>query len=239
MYAFYSNLRRAQVCTVSRTSDYGVDIDAVLEMVKSERADLLIFSNPNNPTSQVLSKAEVLRLVENAPCLVVVDEAYMDFCDQSVVGEVENYQNLIVLRTMSKAFACAALRLGFAVTNATLSNILKAVKSPYNVNAASQAFGEVLLKYKKEADSAIAQIKNSRDELFGELSKITQVLGAPFKAVKPFANFVYIETPKADGIHANLMQEGVAVRRFENRLRITASSPADNSEIIKVLKSYK
>ncbi|NCA67224.1 MAG: aminotransferase class I/II-fold pyridoxal phosphate-dependent enzyme, partial [Clostridia bacterium] len=181
----------------------------------------------------------VLYLVKNSPCLVVVDEAYMDFGDQSVLQYVEEYNNLIVLRTMSKAFACAALRVGFAVANCGLIQILKAVKSPYNVNNVSQTFAKILLGYKSEAKAAIRCIIDSRDELYAELAKLVTVMGSPFAPLAPNANFVYIKTDKAEEIYKKLLSDGIAIRCFKNRIRISAGSKSENAEIIKKLRSYQ
>ena len=95
---------------------------------------MVIFSNPCNPTSLGLNREQVRRLITSVDALVVVDEAYMDFWDQSILQEVHQYDNVIVLRTCSKAVGMAALRLGFAVANPTITRALRAVKSPYTVN---------------------------------------------------------------------------------------------------------
>ena len=95
-----------------------------------------------------LCKDEVRRLIRSVNALVILDEAYMDFWDQSLLQEAESYDNLIILRTCSKAFGMAAVRLGFAVANQTLTNAIRAVKSPYNVNTVTQAFGAAVLNQK-------------------------------------------------------------------------------------------
>lgn len=239
MYAFYANLRRAETKNYTVKVDYSIDCGELVELLKNEKADMLIFSNPCNPTSRVINREEVLYIVKNAPCLVVIDEAYMDFSDQSVLDSVSDYPNLIVLRTMSKAFACAALRVGFAVANIDLTTILKAVKSPYNVNVVSQTLAKILLKYKEDAKSAVRCIIESRDKLYASLAEIKTVTGAPFEPLKPSANFVFIKTDKADEIYNKLLSDGIAVRYFDKRLRITAGSENENAEIIEKLRSYK
>lgn len=98
------------------------------------------------------------KLIRSVDSLVVLDEAYMDFWDQSLLSEVEDYENLIILRTSSKAIGCAAIRLGFAVANERLSNALRAVKSPYNVNSFTQMAGTVLFQHKELLERARRQI---------------------------------------------------------------------------------
>ncbi len=113
-----------------------------MQTCQQEGVKLLIFSNPGNPTSVVCPREEVRRLIRGLPdTLVVLDEAYMDFSDQSLLPEFHDYDNLLILRTCSKAFGMAGLRLGFAVGQKRLVDAIKAVKSPYNVNALSQGWG--------------------------------------------------------------------------------------------------
>jgi histidinol-phosphate aminotransferase len=236
MYAFYANLRRAETINYTVKADYSIDCGELVELIKKENADMLFFSNPGYPTSRVIN-GEVLYIVKNAPSWLI-DEEYMDFSDQSVLDSVSDYPNLIVLRTMSKAFACAALRVGFAVANIDLTTILKAVKSPYNVNVVSQTLAKILLKYKEDAKTAVRCIIESRDKLYASLAEIKTVTGAPFEPLKPSANFVFIKTDKADEIYNKLLSDGIAVRYFDKRLRITAGSENENAEIIEKLRSY-
>ena len=138
MYAFNGHLHEARHVAIPKGKDLRLDVEAVAAACQREQVKLLIFSNPCNPTSLVCGREEMRKLIASLPdTLVVLDEAYMDFSDQSLLGEVEDHPNLLVLRTCSKAFGMAALRLGFAVCGKTLAGALRAVKSPYNVNSLS------------------------------------------------------------------------------------------------------
>lgn len=238
MYAFYTTLRRGAIVPYVKPN-YSIKVEEVLELIRKENADIVMFSNPCNPTSKIIPLKDILYLAEQSPSLVVVDEAYMDFANESAINYVDKYPNLIVLRTMSKAFACAAIRVGFAVANPELIKILKAIKSPYNLNKVSQVFAKILLSYKKEAKAAIGCIIESRDRLYEELKTIPTVLSSPFIPLAPSANFVFILTDKSIDIYQKLLSDGIAVRCFDNSLRITAGTAYENSQIIKKLRSYQ
>ena len=136
----------------------------LISRAREADAKLLIFSNPCNPTSLAATQADILRIVNGLPgCLVVVDEAYMDFAEGSILRMAGEHDNLIVLKTCSKAFGMAAIRLGFAVARPGLILALKAAKSPYNVNSMTQAVGCVLFSHPGYLTGCANEIKSARD----------------------------------------------------------------------------
>ncbi len=154
----------------------------------------------------------------------------MDFWDQSILADAPWLENAFVLRTLSKVFGAAALRLGFAVANAKLTAALRTAKSPYNVNAVSQAFGKLLLE-RRDADRSA--------ELAGAARRLRKALLPYFPDIpETVTNFVYIETPQASEIAAYLASRGIAVRLFPNALRITAGSSAENDALLAALRDY-
>ena len=130
MYAFNGYLQENRHVAIPKKADYSLDVEQIIQTCEQENVRLLIFSNPGNPTSLVCPREEIRRLVRGVSALVVLDEAYMDFSDQSLLEECQAYDNLLILRTCSKAFGMAALRLGFAVGQKRLVDAVKAVKSP-------------------------------------------------------------------------------------------------------------
>jgi histidinol-phosphate aminotransferase len=154
MYSFYCGIAEGQNKEFKKRDDFSFSIDDLIDFVNKNKARMLIFSNPCNPTSLGVKREEIRKLVSSVNALVVLDEAYMDFWDQSMLSEVNQYDNLIILRTCSKAIGAASLRLGFAVSNVKLIQYIKAVKSPYNVNAISQKIGAEILKRKIGLPSA-------------------------------------------------------------------------------------
>lgn len=121
-----------------KKEDLTIDVDALIAAVNESGAKVVLFSNPCNPTSLGLCREEVRKLITSVSALVVLDEGYMDFWDQSLLGEVAQYDNLIILRTCSKAFGMAAVRLGFARGKSETDADAARGEIPYNVNSVSQ-----------------------------------------------------------------------------------------------------
>ena len=162
----------------------------------------------------------------------MLDEAYMDFWDQSLLSEVEEYDNLIILRTASKALGMAALRLGFAVANRTLTGVLRAAKSPYNVNAATQAIATIALANPLYKDVYIDLLIESRKQLYKGCLQLLEK-GYIRKVYDSCTNFVLVEVEDAPYFRDELADFGIIVRCFgTNRLRITAGLEAENKEVL-------
>ena len=164
MYRFYGSLFELENHPWPKAPDLSIDPAALAAFAKEKQAGALIFSNPCNPTSLTLPRQEVQRILQALPdTLVVVDEAYMEFSpDESMLGLVGEYDNLIVLKTCSKALGLAGIRLGFAVSGEPVTRALQAVKSPYNVNALSQAVGKAVLESSQLCDFCTRALIDSR-----------------------------------------------------------------------------
>lgn len=236
MYGFYADLAGVTVLTQDKDENLNIDVDAVIQTVQREKVNCVMFSNPCNPTGQGLPREEVRRLITSVDCLVVLDEAYMDFYTESLLTEAEQYDNLIILRTCSKALGLAAVRLGFAVANPTLTTVLRAAKSPYNVNSVTQAYGSVVLSHKEKEQAALAQILASREELYGALVGMQEKYHCFERIYPTVTNFVLVETSRAKELFEKLKAESIVVRLMGNRLRITAGSPTENKAVLAALE---
>ncbi len=239
MYGLYGELAGLRVERCGKRGDLSVDVEAVIEAAREKQARLLIFSNPCNPSSLVESRADVLRIVEGLPdTLVAVDEAYMEFAEGSVLGDVERYNNLLVAKTFSKAFGLAGARLGFAVSNRTVTGALQAARSPYNVNAMSQAVGCILLDHPEYLAACRRQILESRDALFRMLRDLAGRVPAIRSIQNTHTNFVYMEVEGAEEVQQALRAQGISVRRMGGCLRICAGSEAENAALLAALEAY-
>jgi histidinol-phosphate aminotransferase len=248
MYNFYAKLYELEVLTLEKDDNFEVDIDEVIDFVKQNGVKCIIFSNPCNPTSLGIEKPEIERLVRELSetgVLVVLDEAYMDFwSDQSgseahsMLGDVENNNNLIVLRTCSKSVALAGIRMGFAVTNKRITRALKTVKSPFNVNSLTQSIAAAILSDEVGYKKSIEFIKKSTRDLY-EACKGLAVLGVFERVFKTKTNFVFCETEQAEEIYEYLLEQGIAVRCFGDYLRICAGTREEMNELARALASWK
>ena len=237
MYNFYSSICEVECETFVKNDDLDIDVDALIEKVNSDGIKLLMFSNPCNPTGRGITADEARRLVTSVDALVILDEAYMDFWDQSLLSEVEKYSNLIIFRTASKAVGSAALRLGFAVANETISRAVKAVKSPYNVNSFSQAAGAVIFKNKEYLQNRQKTIVKNRETLYNGLMELGNAL-EDFTPIESVANFVFVRTSQAEKIFAYLKSKSIVVRLMGSYLRITAGTGQEVEQVLNSIKEY-
>lgn len=240
MYRFYSFLSENQVIAYQKNDLLQINVDELIRTVNDNRADMVIFSNPCNPTGQGISREDARRLITSVQALVVLDEAYMDFWDQSLLTEAAGYDNLIVLKTASKAVGAAAVRLGFAVANPTITNALRAVKSPYNVNSLTQKIGTCLYCHPDLLRERCNTIVQHTQDLYEELLKLKNNYRLPLDVASPCANFVFVRMEGAEELFRYLLGEGIAVRYFSNpgALRITAGSVEENSLLLKAVEKY-
>lgn len=237
MYGFYGQLCEGRQVVVQKEKDFTVKVDRVIETCNNEQVKLLIFSNPCNPTSLGLCRADVEKILRRVDAMVVLDEAYMDFWDESLLSEVHNYNNLIILKTCSKAFGMAGIRLGFAVAQPTLISLLMAAKSPYNVNVFSQTAGAILLRHQEAAKAAFAQILESKAELEQGLLDIAQQAGG-VTVIRGNTNFVALILDAPEKLLTFLHGCGIAVRLTGGLLRITCGSKDENAALLAAVKDY-
>ena len=241
MYQCYGYLAENECIPFQKDENYQIDVDALIELINREGARTLIFSNPCNPTGVGLPRAEVLRLIEGVPdCLVVVDEAYMEFWDESVLDCVEQYDHLMVLKTCSKALRMAGVRCGLAIANSALTTALRAAKSPYNVNSMTQAAAECMFEYPDELKAAAQAVIASRDELYRAFVSLAEKHPGKLSLLPTAANFVYVKFPdiQAKRIFDALKSEGIVVRCMGDHLRITCGTREENAEVIRLLEVY-
>lgn len=236
MYRFYSSITEVKCLELAKRPDLTIDVDELISVANQNNAKAIVFSNPCNPTSLGISREEVRRLLRSVEALVILDEAYMDFWNQSLLDEVNDFSNLVVLRTCSKALGLAALRLGFAVANETLTKAIRSIKSPYNVNTVTQNVAAVVLSEPSVLDAATKTLVNSRQELQSELLRVAQPYANAVQVYESCTNFVLLKLSSAQQVYAALLQRGIAVRCMGSYLRITAGSPAENTALIAAIE---
>lgn len=239
MYEFYSSITENVCVNFSKNYELNIDVDALIETVNQEDIKLLIFSNPCNPTGQGIGKEDCVKLINGVDALVVLDEAYMDFWDEreSLLKDVNDYDNLIVFRTASKALGSAALRLGFAVSNETISKAIAAVKSPYNVNSLSQAIGSRLYKQKSFLRDRINTIVGNTKMLYNELVEIGKDID-DFTVYPTKTNFVFVKTTFGKELWEYLKENSIAIRYMGDYIRITSGTDEENNKVIKSIKQF-
>ena len=218
-------------------------IDPERFALSMQGCDMAFLGNPNNPTGHVLSKDKVLFIADQAAsagCLLVVDEAFIDFCPKESVIEINTLysnNNLVVLRSLTKFHALAGLRIGFGVFPQSLTTVLKETKDPWSVNYLAQRAAYVALGDKVFVKETAKWLKQEKTLLESEFSKLG------FTVLPSEANFIFIQHPKAQQIRNRLYKRGILLRDCSNfeglnssYLRIAVRSRRENSRLIKELR---
>lgn len=232
MYRIYCEMSESDAIVLKKNAQLTFDPEEMIETARREHARLVLFSNPCNPTGQGFPADRVLDIVRRCGCIAVVDEAYMDFWEESILGHVTELENLIVLRTCSKV-GLAGARLGFAVAGPYLTERIRAAKSPYNVNSLTQAAGAAFLSDRGFLDGAIAAIRRSRDSLYEELCGLSGAHPGRMTVFPSRTNFVTVRMPDAAECSRRLRERGVSVRLLGGELlRITAGSAEENRALL-------
>ena len=244
MYRFYAERGGIDCIGYEKSAELEADADDIVKAAQEKEADMVIFSNPCNPTGRGIERIDVLRMAKAlSDRAFVVDEAYMDFWDQSVMDMAGELPNLIVLRTCSKALGMAGLRVGFAVASRELTGVFKKCKSPYNVTAFSQQAAALALGEPGYLAGCVERILTSRDRLYSDLKGLETAFPKLIQVNQSRTNFIIVTSPRAGEIHDGLKKRGVSVRFTEGLLRITAGSNEEDdifiAELCEVLKKLE
>lgn len=203
---------------LQRLPDLTFTADMLIEGAKQHNADLVIFSNPNNPSGAQLLRNDVIRLIESVDCLVVVDEAYMDFSDQSVLDLAGQYENLIVLRTLSKAMGAAGIRTGFAISTPKLTYALRSVRDAYNVSSVDQMIATILLEHPEYRRETLAEIQRLMVIMKKRLAAIAGCSKQKIIVYPSVVNFVLLWLEDASAVNNALHQKDISLRQFDDHL---------------------
>lgn len=238
MYAFYATLDELNVYQLQKDESNAVNIPKIIDYCNNNNVKAVIFSNPCNPTSLGVSRNDIIKLVKNLFCLVIVDEAYMDFWDknESALDLVSEYDNLIILKTMSKALSMAGIRVGFAAAGETVTNALKTAKTPYNVDSVSQIIAKNVLMEKRMLAGFTERIIESRKDLNEKLTELGASTGLFDKVYESVTNFIYLRSKYTKAIYDGLKKESILIKKVGvNYLRITTGSYEENEILMNVL----
>ena len=245
MYQVYASIQGARTIKVplQADSDFSVDTDALL-CACNKRTKLIFLCSPNNPVGTVIPRKQVLQIVEAraAKSMVVIDEAYIEYSDiDSLAPLVSRYDNLVVLRTLSKALALAGARCGAVIASAGLIRLLDRVLAPYALSSPVITTAELALSNKQlaEAQKSISKIVAERERLRVELDACEAV-----QRIWPsLANFLFVRFKNLDKVRSCLEDAGIVIRTYANDpalrncARITIASVADNNRLIHAMRS--
>lgn len=241
MYQVSAEINDAIVNEVPLTSEFQLNVPAILEAI-SPVTKLVFICSPNNPTGNLMKRDDVVEIANQFDGMVVVDEAYIDFANApSMIGEIERLPNIVVLRTFSKAWGMAGLRVGLAFGSEPVIELMNRVKPPYNISSLAQHAVLGALDEKKKVDSWIANMRAERERLREAIARFPFV-----DSVYPSdANFILVRTVDAKSIYRHLIEEKIVVRdrsnvlSCEGCLRITIGTELENDRLLEALENYR
>ena len=240
MYKVCADINDVEYRPVLLNEHYQITAEKLLAATDAH-TKIILLCTPNNPTGNCLKREEVIKVIEGFEGLVIVDEAYSDFSSQKTLrSELAKYPNLIVLNTMSKAWGCAAIRLGMAFASEEIISIFNKVKYPYNVNQLTQLQALEALKDPYEVDNWVKILLQERSRMMDAF----ELLPICEKVYPTDANFFLAKMTDATKIYNYLVDKGIIVRNrhrvqlCQNCLRITIGTKSENSELIAALRQY-
>ena len=240
MYEFLTKIVGAKHVSTLLDDNFDVNSEEVLASI-SDNTKVIILASPNNPTGNHLSPDKLRHIIEGTDRIVVIDEAYVDFADYDLLNWISNYENLIIMRTFSKSWGLAGLRVGYAVANKELITFLKNVQKPYSLNIIGQAIIPVIINSISYIDEAIQKIKNERKWLTEAYQTVDNL-----KYYPSMTNFFLLRILKdnitADKLIEQLIQHNIIIRDrsdqplLQNCVRITIGTHEMNEYVITTLK---
>ena len=236
MYKVAAAINDVQMREVQLEPGFTLDAEKLLAAT-DENTRLLFLCSPNNPSGNCFPKKEIEKVIRRFNGIVILDEAYIDFAGQpGFLSELDEYPNLVILQTLSKAWGMAGLRLGLAFAQPLIVDTLSRVKYPYNINVVTQKI--VLEQLRKSPDAQIAEIVSERGRVLEGLAKNPVI-----RKIHPTdANFVLVEVDEPRTIYDRLIGAGIIVRDrsrikgCEGCLRITIGTPEENDRLLETLK---
>lgn len=241
MYQVAADINDIAVRRVLLTEHFGLDVKGILNAI-DEHTKLLFICSPNNPSGNCFDESELVEIIKHFKGIVVLDEAYIDFAPgKSLLSQLTNFDNLVILQTFSKAWGMAGIRLGMAFASKNIVEVLNTVKYPYNLNMLTQQAGLELVE--KEADKVawVKQILQERERLSGRLKSLDFVE----KVYPSDANFVLVKVRNPKGIYSFLVGKGIIVRDrssvalCQGCLRITIGTKDENNQLLAELEKYE
>lgn len=236
MYEIYGKIAGGKTIYIDADDNFNVNPEDIIKSANENKAKIVFVCNPNNPTGNVFKEEELIKIIEGVSSIVVIDEAYYEFLGKTIINKVNKYKNLIVLRTLSKAFGLAGARVGYGASSKEITDILLSVKPPYNINSISTAYGLVFLRHKDEILKDVLETIERREKLYLEFKNSKGI-----KAYKSGANFLLIEVNDSEKMFNMLLDNGIRVRKYgsgklKNFLRITIGSEKTNEALIKLIR---
>ena len=242
MFQFIVETNYADMIDAPKDADVQQETEKILNTY-DPHIKMLFLCSPNNPSGNLLRSADIDRILQSFPGIVIIDEAYIDYTEQqSWLHQLDKYPNLVVLQTFSKAWGLANIRLGMMFASKELIALVSKIKLPYNISGMIQDYAiDVLKKHEAVKNEVVAKTKEQRALLAAELAKLPFVL----KVYPSDANFILIKTTAPREIYTHLLHNQIVTRDrsklkwCEGAIRITVGTAEENQQLIESIKKYQ
>lgn len=239
LYRQVATVLGGEVLSVPLTPEFGYDLKALRNAIEISRPALTIICSPNNPTGCVLANEDLAALAEASPGLIVVDEAYFEFAEETAAPLLRQHPNVVILRTFSKAMAMAALRVGYLLAAPELAREVSKAVLPYNLNVLSQTAAEVAVEmYETEFRPLVERIIRERERLYAEISRVPGI-----SPVRSRANFLIVRSAiEPRRVFTELLAREILVRDVSGHpmladcFRVSVGTPVENDLLIAALR---
>lgn len=238
MYDFFVSRFGGKLIKYDISKAMNFNVQEFIKLGKEENIDLILFSNPNNPTGIGIDLEGVVTILEAfKEKTVLVDEAYFEFYGKTMVPYIKKYKNLIVTRTLSKAWGLASLRVGFLITHEDNICELLNYKVPYTISSFSQNLASIVLRYPENVLNNVKKVIAQREELYKSLKEVEKSAAMTIKFYPSKGNYIFGRTPHKEALFKGLEDNGIVIRSLsDDSFRITVGSSMQNRRLVDVIK---
>lgn len=237
MYDYYATMHEAEIVKFPCLEDGSFDVDQFIEQGREQGVHMILFSNPNNPSGHALNRRNLDKIICSFPTIpVIIDEAYAEFGNESMLQCVDQYKNLYVTRTLSKAYGLAGARLGFLISNKENIAELKPNVVPYNISSIAQKVGSIVLNHAKEFHPIVKQTIEERNYMYQKLKDMKRV-----KFYPSHANYLYGKCTDKAQLLAVFSKHHIVIRDYagQDTFRITIGSKEENKLVLEILAQFE
>ena len=239
MYEVSANINDVELIKLPLNEEFQIDRNLLQPFFSDKNLKLIFICSPNNPTGNLLRTDDIEFILKNFNGIVLIDEAYIDFCDQpSFIQKINEYPNLIVIQTLSKAWGLAGIRLGIGYMNEEILSYFNRVKAPYNISTVNQQTALDILSRELDYQQKVKDILAEKEQLIQNLSGVKGIL-----TIYPSdANFLLVEVENADELYEKLIARKIIIRNrnsvIKNCVRISVGTPEENEQLLNALKEF-
>jgi histidinol-phosphate aminotransferase len=237
MYDVSAKINAVELIKIPLKDSFQIDLEKVKPFLNDDNLKLIFICSPNNPTGNLLNVTDIEFVLQNFKGIVIIDEAYIDFCKQtSFIEKIKEYSNLIVSQTLSKAWGLAGIRIGIAFMNSDILSYYNKVKPPYNISLLNQQKALETLRNIEKFEKQLNEILSERNAMIQELKKLNMVR----EIYRTDANFVLVKVDYANQLYTTLVEQQLIVRNrnsvVQNCLRISIGTKEENYKLLTALK---